>query len=480
MFIMSDLKKKHIFILGIIMVFLLIPRLYHLDVAPLENEESWRQADTESIARNFLEYDDNILRPNFNYDGPLPNIPALEFQVTTFIIAVLYKIFGVHYYIARLVPVFFYMTSAVYLFLYAKKHLGLRKAAFSLIVYGILPVNVYFSRAIMPEAAGLMFILGSFFYFDQWIDKPSWKRIIWCTVFFTLALVTKPPTVFFLFPMLYICWQKFGLDVYKQKELWFMALFAGSLSLGYYIFSNSAAEFHFVRGITNDLLLKRIGTAFYSAEAWEFFKSRLPETMTSYTLYLLPLGAATIRKKDKAILVLFLSMSAEVLFIVSTIRSAYYLIFFAIPISLLTGSFLGWLSENRFLLPAALLLVILIGYNSYQELKPMYVVNESMREEVRLIKLLTSEDDLLVAGAIEPCVLSLSGRRGWRFQIGIYNEVPQDPREELEFYIQSGAKYFIPIQGKIYGDEDGHFFDYLVQTYEKIEPVKGYPFFKLR
>lgn len=461
------------------MVFLLTLRLYHLDVPPLENKESWRQADTESIARNFVQYDFNLLSPNFNYDGPLPNVPALELQVTTLIIAVLYQVFGFHYFLARLVPICFYLVSAGYLYCYARKQMGFEKALFSLLIYGILPVNVYFSRAIMPEAAGLMFLLGGFFYFDKWIDKPVGKGLALSSIFLALALMTKPPTAFIAVPMVYLCWKRFGWSFLKNRELWVFTLFICSVAGGYYIYSNSTAEFHFALSITEGLVLRRIGSAFYSREAWDFFRLEIPGTMTRHVLYLLPLGMITAWKKDKTIIFWFLGMAAEAIFIVSTIRSSYYLIFLTPPIALLAGSFLGRLAEKRVLLPVSFLILLLIGYSSFQELKPMYAVNTKMQEEVRLVQALTSAEDLLVVGSLDPCVLSLSGRRGWRLYTGNDHRASEDLREELDLYIRSGANYFIPIQGKVYGDEDGSFLEYVVQTYEKIEPVKGYPIFRL-
>ena len=36
-----------------------------------------------------------------------------------------------------------------------------------------------------------------------------------------------------------------------------------------------------------------------------------------------------------------------------------------------------------------------------------------------------------------------------------------------------------PIQGKVYGDEEGNFLRYLESEYKKIEPIEDYPVFVL-
>ena len=80
--------NKGIIITIIIMLLIFLMRMPGITNAPPEMGDLWRQPDTESIARNFVDHEFNILRPQFNYDGALPNYIQLEFQITTFIIAV--------------------------------------------------------------------------------------------------------------------------------------------------------------------------------------------------------------------------------------------------------------------------------------------------------------------------------------------------------------------------------------------------------
>lgn len=65
------------------------------------------------------------------------------------------------------------MISALYLYLLARLYLGWNGAAYSLLIYGILPINLYYSRAIMPESTALMFWIGGFYYFNRWIIKQN-------------------------------------------------------------------------------------------------------------------------------------------------------------------------------------------------------------------------------------------------------------------------------------------------------------------
>ena len=164
-------KVKDRLLLIFILSLILVLRITYISNSPYEQGENWRQSDTESIARNFLEDKFNIFYPQFNYDGPLPNYVQLEFQITTFIIAILYKFFGYNYIFARAVPLCFFMGSGIFLYLIGRMFYSKEQAYIVLVIYGILPINIYFSRAIMPESAALFFYLAAYYYFLKWIKE---------------------------------------------------------------------------------------------------------------------------------------------------------------------------------------------------------------------------------------------------------------------------------------------------------------------
>jgi len=486
------LKERVVLIFLFLLIFGL--RLYHIEVAPLEIEESWRQADTESIARNFAQYDFNPLRPNLNYDGPFPNIPALEIQVTTYVIAILYKLFGQHYFLARLVPIFFFMVSCLFLYLFARRYLTPRGAVLAILIYGVLPINVYYSRAIMPEAAALMFMTGGVYFFDVWAggsrswfgEYRSWFEerrlglLIVGILFFSLGLMTKPPVIFAAIPMLYLCFSRFGFKWLRFPELWLYAALTLGLSCGYYFYSARIAEFKFTVGIARNIIFPKAFSAFLDPQVWQFFQSGIPKTFGIIGITLALAGLAAVRRKQAVILVWFAAMLAEVLLIVAPVRALYYLIFFTVPCALLAGNLLDRIFSTFAGRALVLLLILALCLESYVQVKPMFTVNEAMAVQTKVVREVSDYDDLLVVGSFDPCILSLADRRGWRFNLGLNPDVPKDPYQELETYIKSGAKYFVPIQGNIYGDVDGRLSRYIESKYSKIEIEKGYPVYVLK
>lgn len=473
-------SKFETLILLLIFVVMLLTRLYHIDSAPLEIEEGWRQGDTESIARNFVEYKFNILYPNFNYDGPLPNIPALEFQVTTFAIAILYKLFGFNYLWARLVPICFFFFSAVFLYLFSEKYLGRTGGLFSLVAYAAIPVNVYYSRAIMPEAAGLMFFIGGLYYFDYWLSSRKLSILITASIFTALALMTKPMTIFIAIPMLYLCIREYKWNWLVKREFWVYALLTLGLAITYYRISIPLADYKFSQDLAQNVLFRKLPTAILDPKAYIFLYKSLMRLLTPAGIVLVLAGIFSLQKNQLIILVWFAAMLLELLLVVTAIRVYYYLIFFAVPCCILIGQGLSHLYSRVNSRIFSVILLMLLLVNSFTIVRPMYTINTAMQTQVRLVEQNTDKEDLLVVGSLDPCLLGISGRRGWRFNLDIYPEIPRNPIEELNYYISNGAKYFVPIQGKIFKDENGEILEYLDKNYEKIEAVKSYPMYKLQ
>lgn len=476
----SAILKRDNYLLLLILAALLILRLYHIGTAPLEIEESWRQADTASIARNFVQYRFNILYPNFNYDGPFPNVPALEFQVTTFAIAIMYSLFGFNYLWARLVPIFFFMLSAIFLYLFSKKYLGQSGAIFSLIIYGALPINVYYSRAIMPEAAGLMFFIGSLYCFDCWISSKKLAILFLSSILTALAIMTKPMTVFIAIPMLYLLIRQCRWNWLLSKELWVFALLAFGIALTYYYVSISIADYKFSQGLAQNVLFKKLPAAITDLDAYNYLGKKLIVLVTPVGILLALIGLLSFNPQQSVILVWLAAMTLELVLVVTSIRMFYYFIFFSVPCSILIGQGLAYLYGKLQTKAFSLILLMLFLLNSYLIVKPMYTLNTTMETQVKIVQEYTDKSDLLILGSFDPCLLDLSDRRGWRFNLGVYPDLPENDLEELDYYIRNGAKYFVPIQGIIYKDENGEILEYLDSNYERIEAVKGYPIFKLQ
>lgn len=460
----------------IIFVLIFAIRLPYIGNSPAERGDMWRQPDTESIARNFVDHHFNIFYPQFNYDGPLPNYIQLEFQVTTFIIAILYKIFGHSYVIARLVPTIFFMLSALYLYLIAKKIYDREMAWITTLIYGLIPLTLFYSRAIMPESAVLFFFLGAYYHFLQWMDKEKNYELIISGIFTALAISQKTPAIFIGLAMLGLCILKYRHHFIKKGILWVFAAIALIPPYMYIRWSGSIAEFKFVSGIAEKHIFPKMISSLFTPEPWMFFKDMLPDVFTGALLILSVIGLITFRrKKDEPILFLAIAVIIETLLIVSVIKFKYYLIFLTPAVALLSGKAI-YLAIKKHKI-GIILSILFIGYlfnTSITRTEPYYEELTSIINFAQFIDDNTEEEDLVVISYLDPSRLSLSSRRGWRANISLYDHIPTDIEGELKYLIDNGAKYFIVHNDYIYKDQDKKYLEYLNENFEKVIFEDGY------
>ena len=390
---------------------LLALRLPALNNSPFEYQ-AWRQSDTEAIARNFIEQKFHILYPQLNYDGPPPNYVQLELQVTTFIIAILYKLFGYHYYLARLVPLLFFTGSAWYLYLIAAKIFAAPTARLAVILYGIFPLNIFISRAIMPEAAALFFYTGAFYYFMKWKDGDDVIALPAAALFTALAVAVKVPAVFIGLPMLYMSWQKYGLRLFSSPKLWSFAAVSLGLPLLYYIWLHGIAETDYVTGIAVGQILPRLLEDGFTPEARSFLLTALPRSYTTWGLLLAAPGLFILRKqREIPLLVWALALLLQVAIIVSVIRLDYYLVFLSPLLALLGATVLHRLTRLRAAYVLVPLVFLTILYTGWSNTNIVYPAKENLLRHAEIIRKNTAPDDLIVTGTVEPLLLNCSNRQ---------------------------------------------------------------------
>lgn len=240
--------KITLVLLLLILVVGFLVRLYKFS-GPIADWHSWRQADTSSVSRNYVNkgfdllhptYDDLSNVPSGKYDNP-KGYRFVEFPIYNVFQAGLFTTFGrlTLEEWGRLVTIFFSLFSAVFLYFIVKKRHGLVAGIMSAFFFVFLPFNIYFSRTILPDPLMVTFILGGIYFFDQWLTQNSKLEtqnlkstsrsialFILALVFTSAAFLIKPFAGFFMLPMLVIAFERYGLNLFKKWQLWIFAVIA--------------------------------------------------------------------------------------------------------------------------------------------------------------------------------------------------------------------------------------------------------------
>ena len=100
----------------------------------------------------------------------------------------------------RLVTIFSALTTAFFLYLLGKKYINDWGGILASFFYLFIPYNIYFTRVILPEPIGVMFLVSSLYFFSRYIDKEKILPLIVSGILFALATLIKP-FVFFYSPV---------------------------------------------------------------------------------------------------------------------------------------------------------------------------------------------------------------------------------------------------------------------------------------
>ena len=100
---------------------------------------SWRQADTASIARNFLSNNLIFWLPQVNWSGSTNGFVECEFPLYQYLVALSYKVFGVNEVLARGISLVFGCLSILCLFRLIQKVFNIEIAWWGTFFYSILP-----------------------------------------------------------------------------------------------------------------------------------------------------------------------------------------------------------------------------------------------------------------------------------------------------------------------------------------------------
>ncbi len=224
------LKQKYLeyLLLSLILVAGFAVRLYKIN-NPIADWHSWRQADTASVSRVYLERGINFLYPKYHDISSIqtgifnPNgYRFVEFPVYNAISALLtqyFKNFSIEVW-SRLVSISAAVITGFFLYLIGKKYLGTGGGLLSAFFYLFIPYNIYFTRVILPDPFGAMCAVVSLWLYIKFIDGENMLYLCSSGLVMSLALLIKPFYGFYLVPLVYLTINKYGFkNIFSDKSL---------------------------------------------------------------------------------------------------------------------------------------------------------------------------------------------------------------------------------------------------------------------
>ncbi len=177
----------------IILLWLILQINFALPNLIVNDWMGWRQADTQTIARNFTKPGSNIFYPQINWGGNGPGYVESEFQLYTFIAAQIMKITGESVLPAQFLSMLFIVLTTVvifyiFLFHFKDEYTSLFGAIFFLVSNG----SVHLSTSIQPDSLCILFYTIAFFAFIKYLDNQKNSLLVLWILFSILAGLIKP------------------------------------------------------------------------------------------------------------------------------------------------------------------------------------------------------------------------------------------------------------------------------------------------
>ncbi|MBI5375824.1 MAG: glycosyltransferase family 39 protein [Candidatus Schekmanbacteria bacterium] len=225
-------REKANYALILIIIFSVSIRFICID-NPIADEHAWRQTNRAMIARNFSNNGMNFLYPQVDWAGKSSGYAQTEFPIYPYAVALLYKLFGVNEYLGRLISIFFFTITLLFIYKLTRKLWNQEIALLASFSFSILPLNLFFTRAFIPEPMLSFFTTCSIFYSIMWSEKEKNRYFLFSAVAASLALLIKlMAAVYLAIPLAYIWYRKrrllsskaviFSIIVLVPNILWYL------------------------------------------------------------------------------------------------------------------------------------------------------------------------------------------------------------------------------------------------------------------
>ena len=462
---------------------------------PILEVAGWRQCFTASIARNFYHHGMNIFYPQVQYGGNTYGyIGGSEFNIYPFAVAILYKFFGVHEALGRLVSIIAFCGGAFFLYKLTRKYAGSTTGLITLLFYTFNPYIFFYSRSFQPESTMLFFSITMLYFFSEWIDREGWWRFALMTFCATFAFLTKIPTICLGLPLLYLCLKKYKLNFLTQWKLWLFAILSLTITLSWYKHAN------YLKSIDN-LSVNSLSFSYYMKYS-VYFLTNLPfyekvfyaEVFEKDLIYVggvfFVLGIIfTIRKKELRYIHYWLL--AIIIYFFLAAKEVEWHTYYTMPIIVPASVFVGYAIRNSLKLITAyniigikktvlqslfVIMVATLPFISYHKITGRYKAKRLEKDYPvqvagNIVDEKTHENDLVI-GCIwgGPELLYYCNRRGWTMNASACSIAG------IEHYRKKGANYFVTTKLDVI---DSSVIDYLKKNYETIKSTNEYLIVKL-
>lgn len=187
----------------------LFVRLWTIDAPPLDRT-TWKEIDYLTISTNYWQHGFKFFEPEVTWPAEPPRITALELPLVPYVTALLYPLFGVTPYSARILSTFGWLLMCVYVFRLAKRELGPLAGVLSAFASSIMPLYHPMGRMLFSDPIMLAMSVMALFHLAEWVEHRRGRDGFLAMSAFSLAVALKLEPLYLLLPILWIAFRQYG------------------------------------------------------------------------------------------------------------------------------------------------------------------------------------------------------------------------------------------------------------------------------
>lgn len=202
--ILPPKKLITVILLSLIILTGFFPRAYHLNF-PSIGYHNMKENEYIGEAIFMLKDADYLHRKLFRMGmEELPNFEAYpQMPILPWLFVILWKIFGVRLWIARLVIIAFSLGSIPLLYLIVKKLSNNKSLSLlSSLLLSLMPLGVFFGRNIQPESPALFLLLLYIYFGLKWFDDFNLKFAVYSGLSLCFSMLFKFTFLIGVIPLL--------------------------------------------------------------------------------------------------------------------------------------------------------------------------------------------------------------------------------------------------------------------------------------
>lgn len=445
--------KWKLFLIIVIILGILI-RIQNFNFLPIDGH-AMRQTDTESVAYNLAFRNHNILYPQNSLIRPVTNTNSyffLEFPAYQYGISILYRLFGWHIELARILNLFLFVVSVLSLFIFIKKLFKSSKIAFfSSFFFIFAPGSIFFlGHAIHPDIFAVSMYLISLTTYLCWKEGQRTQWLIISLLALSLSVATRPFMLIGLPAYLFLMWIKksayweyflyilFSPLIYGFWKIWQFQFKAADSSWENWILDGRKSLF------TYEIFFKRL-----------LLKNIVGEVMGKTMSFFAGVGFVNfIFKRNKPILFVFIwLLFVPVYWLIvpnGNIIHQYYADIFLVPVAIFAGYGFTHLTDyigrknkliGHFLIIIALLFTIYNGYRTSKYYFKDLIPEDQLKIAKEIDRIIPKDSKVVYLAKNNSVLFSLFHRKGW--MLGTYPIDVEPTAKGVLSMKQYGAQYIV-------------------------------------